>query len=41
MMDISKITQQAIDEQMFYHRRTLQEITELREINSNNQVILS
>jgi hypothetical protein len=40
-MDIGKITQHTIEEQMFYHRRTLQEITELREINSDNQVILS
>jgi hypothetical protein len=37
MMDISKIAQHTIEEQMFYHRRTLQEITELREINSDRQ----
>jgi hypothetical protein len=41
MMDINKITQGTIEEQMFYHRRTLKEITQLREINSDNQVILS
>jgi hypothetical protein len=40
MMDINKITQGTIEEQMFYHRRTLKEITQLREINSDNQVIL-
>ena len=40
MMDIGKITQGTIEEQMFHNRRTLQEITNLREIDTYDQVIL-
>ncbi|TVT97486.1 hypothetical protein EJB05_57267 [Eragrostis curvula] len=40
MMDISKSTQGSLEEQMFYNRRTLREITEIRDANPKDQDFL-
>lgn len=38
-MDIDKSTQGTLEEQMFYNRKTLKEITDLREVPPENKVI--
>jgi hypothetical protein len=39
MMVLRKNTQRSLEEQMVHNRRTLQEITEIREENIENDVI--
>ncbi|KAM0875827.1 hypothetical protein ACQ4PT_036549 [Festuca glaucescens] len=41
MMELDKSTQGTMEEQMFYRRRTLQELTGVRHDNPTNQVIAS
>jgi len=38
-MEVDKSTQGTLEDQMFYNRRTLQEITQMRHENPTNQVI--
>ena len=39
-MEVDKSTQGTLEDQMFYNRRTLQEITQMKHENPTNQVIL-
>ena len=39
LMEVDKSTQGTLEDQMFYNRRTLQEITQMRHENPTNQVI--
>ena len=38
-MEVDKSTQGTLEDQMFYNRRTLQEIAQMRHENPTNQVI--
>jgi hypothetical protein len=41
MMEIDKSTQGTMEDQMFYRRRTIQELTAIRHDNPKDQVIAS
>jgi len=38
-MEVDKSTQGTLEDQMFFNRKTLQEITQMRHKNPTNQVI--